>query len=81
MSWQGGSTQAMSSGIARATIPTMAGLVAALSGVIGLTVVERQARRARSRAAAALSLEARGVSLPVDVSQVDVSQVHISNGE
>lgn len=46
---EGGGARAMSSGVSRATIPTMAGMVAALSGVIGLTGIDRLARRAKAR--------------------------------
>lgn len=41
----GGDIRAMASGVSRATIPTMAGMVAALSGVFGNTYVERIAER------------------------------------
>ena len=40
-----GNPRAMSSGVAKATIPTMSGMVAALSGVFGLTYIERIAER------------------------------------
>ena len=45
----GGGARAMSSGVSRATIPTMAGMVAALSGLIGLTGIDRLGRRAKAR--------------------------------
>ncbi|HAD10473.1 MAG TPA: biopolymer transporter ExbB [Porticoccaceae bacterium] len=41
----GGDAKAMSSGVSMATIPTMAGMVAALSGVFGFTYLERLANR------------------------------------
>jgi len=41
----GGDARSMASGVSRATIPTMAGMVAALSGVFGNTYVERIAER------------------------------------
>ena len=41
----GGDAKAMSSGVSMATIPTMAGMVAALSGVFGFTYLERLASR------------------------------------
>ena len=41
----GGDAKAMAGGVSRATIPTMSGMVAALSGVFGLTYVERKAER------------------------------------
>lgn len=41
----GGDAKQMSSGVARATIPTMAGMVGALSGVFLVTILARQAKR------------------------------------
>lgn len=41
----GGDAKSMASGVSRATIPTMAGMVAALSGVFGSTLVNRIAER------------------------------------
>lgn len=41
----GGDIRAMANGVSRATLPTMAGMVAALSGVFGNTYVERIAER------------------------------------
>lgn len=41
----GGDAKSMASGVSRATIPTMAGMVAALSGVFGSTIVNRIAER------------------------------------
>lgn len=41
----GGDAKAMSSGVSMATIPTMSGMVAALSGVFGFTYLERLAKR------------------------------------
>jgi biopolymer transport protein ExbB len=35
----------MAGGVSQATVPTMSGMVAALSGVFGLTYVEREADR------------------------------------
>ncbi len=40
----GGDAKAMSSGVSMATIPTMSGMVAALSGVFGFTYLERLAK-------------------------------------
>ena len=40
----GGDAKSMASGVSRATIPTMAGMVAALSGVFGMTLVNRIAQ-------------------------------------
>ena len=41
----GGDAKAMAGGVSQATVPTMSGMVAALSGVFGLTYVERKAER------------------------------------
>lgn len=41
----GGDAKSMASGVSRATIPTMAGMVAALSGVFGTTYINRIAER------------------------------------
>ena len=41
----GGDAKAMAGGVSQATVPTMSGMVAALSGVFGLTYVEREADR------------------------------------
>lgn len=41
----GGDAKSMASGVSKATIPTMAGMVAALSGVFGNTLVTRIAER------------------------------------
>lgn len=41
----GGDAKSMASGVSKATIPTMAGMVAALSGVFGSTMVKRAAER------------------------------------
>ncbi len=41
----GGDAKAMAGGVSKATVPTMSGMVAALSGVFGLTYVERNAER------------------------------------
>ncbi|TQV77635.1 MotA/TolQ/ExbB proton channel family protein [Exilibacterium tricleocarpae] len=41
----GGDAKSMASGVSKATIPTMAGMVAALSGVFGNTLVTRVAER------------------------------------
>jgi len=46
---EGSGARAMSSGVSRATIPTMAGMVAALSGLIGLAGIDRLGRRAKAR--------------------------------
>jgi len=41
----GGDAKSMAAGVSRATIPTMAGMVAAISGVFGTTLVTRIAER------------------------------------
>ena len=41
----GGDAKAMAGGVSQATVPTMSGMVAALSGVFGVTYVERIAQR------------------------------------
>ena len=41
----GGDAKAMAGGVSQATVPTMSGMVAALSGVFGLTYIERNAER------------------------------------
>lgn len=41
----GGDAKSMASGVSRATIPTMAGMVAALSGVFGTTYINKVAKR------------------------------------
>ncbi|MCF6226749.1 MAG: MotA/TolQ/ExbB proton channel family protein [Xanthomonadales bacterium] len=43
-----GSPQSMASGVSKATIPTMAGMVAALSGVAMATYLQRKASRERA---------------------------------
>mgnify|MGYP001178447304 CR=1 FL=1 len=41
----GGDAKAMAGGVSQATIPTMSGMVPALSGVFGMTYIERVAER------------------------------------
>lgn len=41
----GGDAKSMAAGVSRATIPTMAGMVAALSGVFGTTYINKIAKR------------------------------------
>ncbi|MGB1556191.1 MAG: MotA/TolQ/ExbB proton channel family protein [Oceanococcaceae bacterium] len=50
----GGDAKSMAGGVSRATIPTMAGMVAALSGVFGNTFLERLAARRKARISSAL---------------------------
>jgi biopolymer transport protein ExbB len=42
MATQGGNARSMAAGVSMATIPTMAGMIAALSGLLGSTVVKRR---------------------------------------
>jgi len=44
----GGDAKAMAGGVSKATVPTMSGMVAALSGVFGMTYVERMAEREKN---------------------------------
>ncbi len=53
----GGNTRAMASGISKATIPTMAGMVAALSGMFLMTQIERFAHNEGERVADRLTRE------------------------
>ncbi len=41
----GGDVKAMAGGVSKATIPTMAGMVAALSGLFAMTLLERSAEK------------------------------------
>ena len=52
----GGDAKSMSAGVSKATIPTMAGMVAALSGVFGNTYVSRIANREKQLLADRLTL-------------------------
>lgn len=42
MATQGGNARSMAAGVSQATIPTMAGMVASLSGVLGSTILKRK---------------------------------------
>ncbi|MEM1229355.1 MAG: MotA/TolQ/ExbB proton channel family protein [Pseudomonadota bacterium] len=42
MANQGGNARSMAAGVSQATIPTMAGMVASLSGVLGSTILKRK---------------------------------------
>jgi biopolymer transport protein ExbB len=53
----GGNTRAMASGVSKATIPTMAGMVAALSGIILILQIERFAENETERVANRLTRE------------------------
>ncbi len=52
-----GNTRAMASGVSKATIPTMAGMVAALSGIILILRIERFAENETERVAGRLTRE------------------------
>ena len=55
-----GNSRAMAAGVSRATIPTMAGMVAALSGLILSVQLDRFAERESERVADHLILERGG---------------------
>jgi len=42
MATQGGNARSMAAGVSMATIPTMSGMIAALSGMLGGTFVKRK---------------------------------------
>ncbi|MFU8816160.1 MAG: MotA/TolQ/ExbB proton channel family protein [Pseudomonadales bacterium] len=42
MAIQGGNARSMAAGVSMATIPTMAGMIASLSGVVGTTMLKRK---------------------------------------
>ena len=52
--------KAMSAGVSRATIPTMAGMVASLSGLVLASQIEQTARRLTNQTADSLELERGG---------------------
>jgi biopolymer transport protein ExbB len=45
MATQGGNARSMAAGVSMATIPTMAGMIASLSGVVGSTLLKRKIDR------------------------------------
>jgi biopolymer transport protein ExbB len=47
----------MASGVSKATIPTMAGMVAALSGVFMSTYIERKAKRESEKLEDSLTID------------------------
>ena len=53
----GGDAKSMAGGVSRATIPTMAGMVASLSGLILATYLERMAKRRVAVLASDLEIE------------------------
>jgi biopolymer transport protein ExbB len=52
-----GNARAMAAGVSKATIPTMAGMVAALSGVFMSTYIERKAKRAAEKLTDSLTMD------------------------
>ncbi len=52
-----GNARAMADGVSKATIPTMAGMVAALSGVFMSSWIERRAKREAERLADSLTMD------------------------
>ncbi|MFV2090913.1 MAG: MotA/TolQ/ExbB proton channel family protein, partial [Pseudomonadales bacterium] len=42
MATMGGNARSMAAGVSQATIPTMSGMIAALSGVLGSTLIKRK---------------------------------------
>ena len=52
-----GNARAMASGVSKATIPTMAGMVAALSGVFMSTYIERKAKRESEKLEDSLTMD------------------------
>ncbi len=52
-----GNARAMAAGVSKATIPTMAGMVAALSGVFMSAYIERRAKRAAERLEDSLTMD------------------------
>ena len=42
MATQGGNARSMAAGVSMATIPTMSGMIASLSGLLGTTLVKRK---------------------------------------
>ena len=52
-----GNTRSMAAGVSKATIPTMAGMVSALSGLITITLISRKAERETERLALNLKIE------------------------
>lgn len=52
-----GNARAMAAGVSKATIPTMAGMVAALSGVFMSAYIERKAKRAAERLEDSLTMD------------------------
>lgn len=52
-----GNTRSMAAGVSKATIPTMAGMVSALSGLITVTLIARKAERETEHLALNLKIE------------------------
>ncbi|MFA5631896.1 MAG: MotA/TolQ/ExbB proton channel family protein [Porticoccaceae bacterium] len=53
----GGDAKSMSSGVSKATIPTMSGMVAAISGVFGYAYLERMTKREKQLLADHLTMD------------------------
>ena len=53
----GGNVRAMAGGVSHATIPTMAGMVAALSGVFAMLLLDRMAAQRQAQAEGVLALD------------------------
>ena len=52
-----GSARNMAAGISKATIPTMAGMVGALTGVFFITILDRQAKARSARLSESLTFD------------------------
>ena len=57
MATQGGNARSMAAGVSMATIPTMAGMVGALSGLLGTTYLQRKTNREAEHFEGQLTLE------------------------
>ena len=57
MAVQGGNARSMAAGVSMATIPTMSGMIAALSGMVGTTYVKRKVESETRRLEASLLLD------------------------
>ena len=57
MATQGGNARSMAAGVSKATIPTMAGMIAALSGLLASTLLSRFAHRQVEHLRAELTTE------------------------
>ena len=57
MAVQGGNARSMAAGVSMATIPTMSGMIAALSGLVGTTYLKRKVESETRRLEASLLLD------------------------